>query len=333
MRADRLVALLMLLQTRGRITAREAAAELEVSERTARRDLEALGMAGVPIYSRQGRGGGWELIGGARTDLSGLTSNEARALFLVAGPSAAATPPVRAALRKLVRALPEPFRADAEAASGAVLVDPVGWDRAAARPPPPHLDAVQHAVIAGEQLRLGYVDRAGSATTRTVHPLGLATKGASWYLVAGTDAGQRTFRVDRITSVEPTGEPVLRPPGFDLEEAWHAITTEVDRRRNPVTAHGWADPGVIRVLRMALGTRLRIGPSGPDDRVEIEITGASEPAIAGELGGFGGAVELTGPEGVRRELARIAAELTALYLTDTGIRGPDTKPSGAPSMG
>ena len=94
MRADRLVATLLFLQTRGRVTAAEVAAELEVSERTARRDLEALGTAGVPIYSRAGRNGGWQLLGGARTDLSGLNAAEARALFLVAGPSSAATPAV-----------------------------------------------------------------------------------------------------------------------------------------------------------------------------------------------------------------------------------------------
>ena len=111
MRADRLVAILLLLQARGQVTAAEVAEELEVSERTARRDLEALGMAGLPIYSLQGRNGGWRLAGGGRTDLSGLTAAEARALFLVAGPSSAATPEVKAALRKLVRALPEPFRA------------------------------------------------------------------------------------------------------------------------------------------------------------------------------------------------------------------------------
>src|SRR5215210_7582895 len=128
MRADRLVAILLMLQAKGKVTAAEVAAELEVSERTARRDLEALGMAGLPIYSQQGRNGGWQLAGGGRTDLSGLTADEARALFLVAGPSPSATPQVKAALRKLVRALPEPFRDSAEAASTRVVVDPVGWD-------------------------------------------------------------------------------------------------------------------------------------------------------------------------------------------------------------
>src|SRR5436190_22283109 len=121
----------MLLQTRGQVTAAEVADELEVSERTARRDLDALGMAGLPIYSIQGRNGGWRLVGGGRTDLSGLTAAEARALFLVAGPSSSATPQVKAALRKLVRALPEQFRTHAEAASTAVVVDPPGWVRPA----------------------------------------------------------------------------------------------------------------------------------------------------------------------------------------------------------
>src|ERR687892_2771920 len=155
MRADRLVAALLVLQARGRVTAAELAAELEISVKTARRDLEALSMAGIPVYSQAGRGGGWSLLGGARTDLSGLTAAEARTLFLVAGPSSAATPEVKAALRKLVRALPETFRAGAEAAASAVVLDPASWDRA--QPPPPiHLDALQRAVVDGVQVRLGY---------------------------------------------------------------------------------------------------------------------------------------------------------------------------------
>ena len=107
MRADRLVATLLLMQARGRVTATELASELEVSVATARRDLEALSAAGVPVYPQPGRGGGWSLVGGARTDLSGLTSAEAQALFLVAGPAASVAPQVKSALRKLVRALPQ----------------------------------------------------------------------------------------------------------------------------------------------------------------------------------------------------------------------------------
>ena len=197
MRADRLVATLLILQARGRVTAAELAVELEVSERTARRDLGALAMAGMPVYSPAGRNGGWSLVGGARTDLSGLTAAEARALFLVAGPSSAVTPAAKAALRKLVQALPETFRAEAEAAASAVVLDPARWGATTAARPR-HLDVLQQAVVDGVQVRLGYADRERNETERTVHPLGLVAKSSVWYLVADTDAGLRTFRVGRV---------------------------------------------------------------------------------------------------------------------------------------
>lgn len=314
MRADRLVAILLMLQTRGQVTAAEVARELEVSERTARRDLDALGVAGVPIYSRQGRNGGWQLAGGGRTDLSGLTAAEARALFLVAGPSSSATPEVRAALRKLVRALPEPFRAGAEAASSAVHVDPAGWGQATpARRTPEHLDEVQRAVIDGEQLRIGYVARDRSATTRVVHPLGVAAKGSTWYLVAETDAGQRTFRVDRITSVEPTGEPVVRPPGFDLAEAWRAITDEVEQKRLPAVARARVDPRYVGYVRGMLGTHVRIGHTADDGRVEVELRGHSIFSLAAQVAGFGSHLEVLDPPELRQRLGEIGADLTAAY--------------------
>jgi predicted DNA-binding transcriptional regulator YafY len=174
-RTDRLVAILLLLQRREQVTAAEVARELEVSERTARRDLDALAMAGVPVYSMQGRGGGWRLVGGARTDLSGLTASEARALFLVAGPASAATPAVKAALRKLVRALPEPFRVQAEEAASSLVMDPQRWGSSRVEHRPPRfLDELQDAVIRGVQVRLGYVDRKGAdaakCTARSFSP-------------------------------------------------------------------------------------------------------------------------------------------------------------------
>ncbi len=288
MRADRLVATLLLLQTRGQVTAAEVAEELEVSERTARRDLEALGTAGLPIYSVQGRGGGWRLAGGGRTDLSGLSAAEARALFLVAGPSSTATPDVRAALRKLVRALPEGFRAQAEAASSALLVDPRQWDQGGSeRPPPPHLDALQDAVIDGVQVVLGYVARDGASTERTVHPLGLASKGPVWYLVAGTDRGQRTFRVDRVSSVERTAEPVVRPEGFDLATAWSEITDTVDELRVPLRVRAVVAADAVGVLRMMFGRRVRIGPPIDDGRIEVEVRGHHVPRSRVSLPAWG----------------------------------------------
>jgi predicted DNA-binding transcriptional regulator YafY len=313
MRADRLVAILMLLQTRGQVTAAEIAAELEVSERTARRDLDALGMAGVPVYARPGRNGGWQLLGGGRTDLSGLTAAEARALFLVAGP-ANATPELKAALRKLVRALPEPFRPGAQAASEAIVVDSNGWGvNATQRPPPVHLDAVQQAVIDGHQIELGYVARDRAETTRVVHPLGLAAKGHSWYLVADTEAGLRTFRVDRVQQVRVTGEAVVRPAGFDLAEAWQMISAQVDQLRTPARARAAVQPDFVQMLRWVLGTQLKVGPARADGRIDVEIAGHDESSLARELAGFGAALEILEPQSMRDLLVEIADELRATY--------------------
>jgi predicted DNA-binding transcriptional regulator YafY len=314
MRADRLVAILLLLQQREKVSASEVAEELEVSERTARRDLEALAMAGVPVYSVQGRGGGWRLLGGARTDLSGLTAGEARALFLVAGPASTATPEVKAALRKLVRALPEPFREQAEAAAISVVVDPGHWGSRRPEPRPPRfLDELQEAVVRGVRVRLGYVDRQGSETDRMVHPLGIVAKGPAWYLVSDTEAGRRTFRIDRVSSVRSTGEPVRRPEGFDLAESWREIADEVDRKRTPLEAHALCSPDGLGLLRMVLGGRLEVGGSAPDGRIEVVIRGHNEYALAGEIAGLVEWLEVTGPQSVRDRLACIGSGLLGRY--------------------
>ena len=308
------MATLLLLQQREQVTAAEVARELEVSERTARRDLDALAMAGVPVYSMQGRGGGWRLVGGARTDLSGLTAGETRALFLVAGPASAATPSVKAALRKLVHALPEPFREQAEAAAAAMVVDPQRWgSKHTERRAPRFLDELQDAVIEGVQVELGYVDRKGSETERTIHPLGLVAKGPTWYLVANTEAGRRTFRVDRVSSVAPTGDPVQRPVDFDLAESWREIADDVDRKRTPVEVQAVCAPDGIGLLRMVLEHRLEVGGAMADGRIEVVIRGQNDYALAGELAGLVEWLEVTSPPGVRDHLASIGDALVNRY--------------------
>jgi predicted DNA-binding transcriptional regulator YafY len=253
-------------------------------------------------------------LGGARTDLSGLTASEARALFLVAGPASSATPAVKAALRKLVRALPEPFREQAEAAATSIVVDPRRWGSSQPEPRAPRfLDELQEAVIRGVQVRLGYVDRNGSETERTVHPLGVVAKGPTWYLVSTTEAGRRTFRIDRVSSVAFTDDPVRRPEGFDLAESWREIADEVDRKRTPLEAQAVCAPDGLGLLRMMLGGRLEVGGSTPDGRIEVVIRGHNEYALAGELAGLVEWLEITGPPGVRDHLASIGTALVALY--------------------
>ncbi|MCZ4120302.1 helix-turn-helix transcriptional regulator [Streptomyces sp. H39-S7] len=314
MRTDRLVAVLLMLQRREQVTAAEVARELEVSERTARRDLDALAMAGVPVYATQGRGGGWRLVGGARTDLSGLTASEARALFLVAGPASAATPAVKAALRKLVHALPEPFRAQAEAAASSLVMDPRQWGASRVEHRPPRfLDPLQDAVIRGVQVRLGYIDGNGAETKRTVHPLGIVAKDPSWYLIAHTEAGRRTFRIDRVSSADPTDDPVNRPEDFDLATSWREIADEVARKRTPLEIQAVCTPHGIGILRIGLGDRLDVGGTTTDGRVEVVIRGRDAYTLAGELAGLVAWLEVTGPPPVRAHLASIGDALVERY--------------------
>ena len=312
MRADRLVATLLLLQARGRVTAAEVADELEVSVRTARRDLEALAMSGVPVYSQAGRGGGWSLVGGARTDLSGLTAAEARTLFLVAGPSSAVTPEAKAALRKLVQALPETFRAEAEAAANAVILDPAAWGQAPPTPPR-FLDVLQEAVVAGRQVELGYANRERSASLRTVHPLGLVAKGQVWYLIGDTAAGLRTFRVGRVRSVTVTDRPAVRPPGFDLTREWERVVATMDEQRSPYRATVLVEPRAVPWLRSRFANRLQEGEAQPDERVACTVDGYSAHSIAGDLMSFGPSVEVVAPQEVRDVLAEWGRDLVERY--------------------
>ena len=313
MRADRLVATLLFLQSRGQVTAAEVARELEVSVKTARRDLEALSIAGIPVYSQPGRGGGWSLVGGARTDLSGLTASEARTLFLIAGPSSAVTPEAKAALRKLVQALPATFRAEAEKAASAVVLDPAAWNGTAPATPP-HLEALQQAVIQEVQVRLAYTDAKGAASERVVHPLGLVSKGSTWYLVADTDKGLRTFRVWRVQSVEPTGEPAVRPRDFDLHQVWQEIVTRLDGERGVRLVRGVADIEFVRWLRLHFGTRLEVGPEDGDGRVAVEIGfPETHDDPARELLGYTEGLEVLDPPEVRDRLRAFGNRLVERY--------------------
>lgn len=164
-------------------------------------------------------------------------------------------------------------------------------------------------MIRGVQVRLGHVDGNGAETERTVHPLGIVAKGPSWYLVCNTDAGRRTFRIDRVSSTDPTGEPVHRPDDFDLAECWREIADEVDRRRTPLEVQATCAPDGMARLRMVLGDRLEVGGSTTDGRIEVVIRGYNEYALAGELAGLVEWFELTGPPGVRGHLASIGKAL------------------------
>lgn len=313
-----MIAALLLLQARGRVTAAELADELEVSVATARRDLEALSVAGLPVYPQQGRGGGWSLVGGARTDLSGLTGPESQALFTLLGPGAGASPEAQQGLRKLLRALPSPFRADAAAAAEAVRLDEGAWGELR-RSRPEVVDVVQQAVIDRRRVRVGYTNRTGHVSTVLLCPLGLVAKDDLWYLLATRedDPDVRTYRMDRVASAEVTAQTFERPEGFDLAREWQRVVAYVEGRRARVRATVLVQRRHLWVLRDHFGNYLEVvgdaPPSGGEERIEITVAAHTARSIAEQLAGWGAMVEVTGPDEVRRELGRIGSELAAAY--------------------
>lgn len=307
MRADRLVAIVLLLQVHGQLTAGQLAEMLEASERTIRRDLDALCVAGVPLYAQRGRGGGWALLGGHRIDLSGLTADEARALFLM---GASGGGDLRAALRKVLAALPAPLRDVATAAERASHVDPAGWGRAAPEEPAA-LPALQRATVARLQVDLDYAKPGNPPGRRRVHPYGMVQKAGVWYLLAGTEDGRRTFRVSRVQRVTVTELPAEVPDGFELKAAWAeaerdfrgrmaAVAVEVEVAASSVLAftgafRGWA-------VAEALGDG-----GGPWRRFRVAVPHLRGAAV--NLAPFGDAVRVVSPPELRAELRRIGEAL------------------------
>lgn len=230
-RADRLLSLVLLLRVRGRVSAAELASELEVSTRTVLRDIEALSSAGIPVYAERGRHGGFALLPGFSTDLTGLTPDEAVALLTAR--SAATSDALglgtafASAMRKVVAALPTATREDAVGAAERVLVRPGGWLTDPA--PEPRLVAVQRAVFAGRRLRIRYPSSGGQ--WRTVDPLGLVSAAGRWYLLALRDGADRTYRVSRIAEARELDEPARRPAGVDLEQYWRRRRAEFQASR------------------------------------------------------------------------------------------------------
>ncbi len=230
MRGDRLLSILLILQGRRRTTARALAEQLEVSERTIYRDLDALSLAGVPVVAQQGRGGGVELLPHYRTDLTGLTEREARAV-LVSGVSEPLADlglgeDAEAARRKLLAALPEPSRASAEGATQRIHLDPGRWFQMPEDTQ--HLGLLLEAIWRQRRLRLDYRAADGKETRREIEPLGLVAKAGTWYLVAQTARGDRVFRVARVRGLRLLDDEFPRPPGFDLAAFWRRASTEFE---------------------------------------------------------------------------------------------------------
>lgn len=323
-RADRLIAIVLLLQVHGQRTAGQLAEALDTSERTIRRDLVALSGAGVPVYAQRGRGGGWALLGGYRIDLSGLTAGEARSLVLAAV-GAPGQEGVDAALRKVVAALPAPLREQVQAARASIHVDRTPWgshpgpqrSQAKDRNAELSLGPLRHALDVGVQVDLCYASPGQTPTWRRVHPHGLVVKRDTWYLVATAPSGLRTYRVSRVEAVALTAEVASKPDGFDLHATWEALQRDFAARLPPaeVAVELLVEARVWPRLSAALGawwTLIDLGVEA-DGRRRARVSVGSAAHAAAELVGFGDSVEVRSPPEVRDELAALGRALVARY--------------------
>ncbi|MEJ3656891.1 YafY family protein [Actinomycetes bacterium KLBMP 9759] len=317
MRADRLLSIMMLLQHRGRMTAAELADELEVSTRTVERDIDALSGAGVPVYAERGRHGGYALLPGYSTDLTGLTHDEALAL-LVAGSRASSEstgmgPALASAMRKVVAALPQPHRTSATSDAERVLVRYDGWlPRREPEPAVEHLAAVQRAVFAGTRLRIRYEAQRQEPRWRTVDPVGLVSAHGRWYLLATRDGAERTYRLSRMREVQELAEPADRPDGVDLEQAWQErratfFAARVLRVRLRVLAE--RRPVLACAVREVTAER----PDDEDGWLLLDVTFADGVHAQGVLWSLGADAEALEPPELRAALAERARAAAARY--------------------
>jgi predicted DNA-binding transcriptional regulator YafY len=321
MRADRLLTVLLLLQNRGRMTATELAAELEVSVRTIYRDVEALGSVGVPVCADRGPDGGYRLMDGYRTRLTGLTDAEAGSLFLSGVPGPAQELGLGAGLAtaqlKVQAALPADLAERARRIQDRFHLDAPGWFKDA--DPVPHLADIARAVWEQRVLRAHY-RRWNGEVHRELNPLGIVLKGGIWYLVAQAEGVVRTYRISRFLAVEITPEPFTRPAGFDLTTSW----AESARRMEAAMYHGTArlriSPLAQRLLPAKFGANgeralAAAGPADENGWVEVDLRVERQAVAVHDVLRLGADAEVLGPPELRAAVAETVTRLAARYAS------------------
>jgi len=319
MRASRLVSLLLLLQTRGQMTAAELARELEISIRTVHRDVDALAESGVPIYAERGLHGGIRLVDGYRTRLTGLTADEAEALFLSGLPGPAAElglgTVVAAARLKVLAALPGELRGRATRLVERFHLDAAGWFQA--DEPVPALALLADAVWSARQVEIDY-DRGQSIATRRLDPLGLVLKAGVWYLVALADGQPRTYRVSRVRRVVALDGHVERPPDFDLGSFWAESSAAYEREAARIDVVVRADPERLDDLRTAVGSRVvaaaaRLPAADVEGWIHLRLRLDWPDEVPARLLSAGASIEVLAPAEIRDRLVSIARNVADRY--------------------
>jgi predicted DNA-binding transcriptional regulator YafY len=336
MRAERLVALLFLLQQRHRATAAELAATLEVSERTVYRDVEALLAAGVPLWTEQGRAGGIRLMDGWRTKLDGLTGREAAAIFAVGVPELLAElglgSSLVAARAKVLAGLPVQLREYASRIADRFHLDAPGWFHHVEETS--QLTTVADAVASSRRLRMDY-QRGATVVSRELDPLGLVVKAGVWYLVARLGEDLRTYRVARIMSATALSEEFTRPPDFTLATWWAQTSARFERSLLRETVRLKLSRHALKALRTVTdedAAATAIATAGPPDKDgwrEVDMEVESLPVATTQLLSLGVGVEVVAPEALRTALAELGLAIAARNAPVKDRQKSDAPPAPA----
>jgi predicted DNA-binding transcriptional regulator YafY len=318
MRADRLLSIVLLLQTNRQLTSRVLAERLEVSERTIHRDMEALSVSGIPVVAERGSNGGWSLLGEYRTNLTGLNEAEIQSLFVTQPPKLLADLRLKkaseGALLKLLAALPAMNRQGAEQARRRIHIDTAGGSRQ--EETVQLLPVLQEAIWSERKLRFTYQRGPGCQDVqREVDPLGLVAKGSAWYLVAGVDGDVRSYRISRMLQAEVLDEACAAPVGFDLAAHWEQSTTAFKSARPNYEAQFRVSPDVFLRLRFA-GRFARVGDVVEKDadgwlRISVGFD-VEEMAVEYALS-FGAKLEVIEPRSLREKVIAAAKEVIEFY--------------------
>jgi len=320
MRADRLLAILMRLQSRGRLTAQELARELEVSERTIYRDIDALSVAGVPVYGEPGPGGGFALLDTYRTNLTGLTQGEVRALSMLRIPAPLVelglSEELRAALLKLSASLPDARRLDEERVRKRFHLDSTWWQQGTEQVP--HLQTIHRAVWENQKLFITYKPPFTVEVEQKVAPYGLVAKAGIWYLVYERRGGIRALRVSNFLDVRVSEESFEHPDDFNLTTFWKGWCEDRERFFATYTATVRIAPELVPHLPRYFGSQIhdQITQADPPDRdgwIHLELSFESLVAARTQALGFGRGMEVLEPLALRRSVLDFAEQIVSLY--------------------
>ncbi|MGP4081157.1 helix-turn-helix transcriptional regulator [Pseudalkalibacillus sp. R45] len=317
MRGDRLVSIVLLLQSHGRLTAAELAEKLEVSERTIYRDLEALSGTGIPVIAERGRNGGWSLLENYRTTLTGLKESEIRTLFL--SPSTqlledlGLTRTSEEARNKLIASLPSEYRGKAKEVWNRIHIDTSTWrDR---KEKIMTFDVMKNAIWNNCKLKINYQTAEGKATERLVEPLGLVAKGSRWYLIACKADGEfRNFRASRIEYAEPTDEQFERPADFDLATYWKSSTKAFIEKLPTYSVWVEAAPSILPRMKFTgrFVQKIEAGSETGEGWTPIKLSFDTKEEAISYILGFADQIKVIEPKELKTEILS-AAEATVRF--------------------